>query len=178
MHCYKAPLRDLDFIRYEVLDFDAHCRAMGVTDFLNREAFAELAALGWPMLTHAEEFGGQGMPDSLGLVTGELLASACWAWSIYPGLSIGAVRTIETHGTTDQKKRFIPKLVSGEWTGTTCLTEPHCGSDLGLLTTKAVPQADGSYQLHGSKIFITGGDDDLGSNIVHIVLQRHRTQIR
>lgn len=216
MYSYKAPLRDIDFIRYEVLDFDAHYRAMGIGEFLNRDAekaiieqaakfaentvaplnapgdvegchwadnavttpkgyraaFAELVELGWPTLTHAEEFGGQGMPDSLGLVTGELLASACWAWSIYPGLGIGAVRTIEAHGSDDQKKRFIPNLVTGAWTGTMCLTEPHCGSDLGLLTTKAVPQADGSYQLHGTKIFITGGDNDLGSNIVHIVLAR------
>jgi len=216
MSSYKAPLRDIDFIRYDVLDFDAHYRAMGLGDFLNRdaekaiveqaakfaentvaplnatgdiegchwannavttpkgyrEAFAELVALGWPTLTHAEAFGGQGMPDSLGLVTGELFASACWAWSIYPGLGIGAVRTIEAHGTEDQKKRFIPKLVAGEWTGTMCLTEPHCGSDLGLLTTKALPQSDGSYQLHGTKIFITGGDNDLGENIVHIVLAR------
>jgi len=216
MYSYKAPLRELDFIRYDVLDFEAHYRDMGLADSLNREiesslieqaakfaentvaplnapgdaegchwannavitpkgyraAFAELVELGWPTLTHDEKFGGQGLPDSLGLVTGELFASACWAWSIYPGLGIGATRTIESHGTDDQKQRFIPKLVTGEWTGTMCLTEPHCGSDLGLLTSKAVPQADGSYQLHGTKIFITGGDNDLGRNIVHIVLAR------
>ena len=216
MYSYKAPLRDLDFIRYDVLDFDAHYRALGLGDALNRdietalveqaakfaentvaplnlpgdaegccwannavttpkgyrEAFAELVELGWPTLTHDEQFGGQGLPDSLGLVTGELFASACWAWSIYPGLGIGATRTIEAHGTDEQKQRFVPKLVTGEWTGTMCLTEPHCGSDLGLLITRAVPQPDGSYQLHGTKIFITGGDNDLGRNIVHIVLAR------
>jgi alkylation response protein AidB-like acyl-CoA dehydrogenase len=101
-----------------------------------------------------------------------MTGTANWSWSMYPGLSHGAVATIEEHGTPEQQSTYLPKLISGEWTGTMCLTEPHCGSDLGTLKTKAEPQADGSYKLYGTKIFISAGEHDMADNIVHIVLAR------
>ena len=102
----------------------------------------------------------------------EMLNSANQAWTMYPGLSHGAYEALHAHGTDEQKATYLPKLTSGEWTGTMCLTEPHCGTDLGLLRTKAEPQADGSYKLTGNKIFISAGEHDLAENIVHLVLAR------
>ena len=101
-----------------------------------------------------------------------MLNSANQAWTMYPGLSHGAYECLHAHGTPEQKAIYLPKLTSGEWTGTMCLTEPHCGTDLGLLRTKAEPQADGSYKLTGQKIFISAGEHDMGDNIVHLVLAR------
>lgn len=127
---------------------------------------------GWPSLSHDEAFGGQGLPESLGTVLTEFVGSSNWSWGMYPGLSTGAMNTLKAHGTDAQKETFLSKLVSGEWTGTMCLTEPHCGTDLGMLRTKAEPQDDGSYKISGTKIFISAGEHDLTDNIVHIVLAR------
>ena len=102
----------------------------------------------------------------------EMLNSSNQAWSMYPGLSHGAYECLLEHGTDEQKKTYLPKLVSGAWTGTMCLTESHCGTDLGMLRSKALPQADGSWDITGAKIFISAGEHDLAENIVHIVLAR------
>ena len=137
-----------------------------------KEAYQKYVEGGWPALSGDPEFGGQGLPPSAGIAISEMTGTANWAWSMYPGLSHGAVATIEEHGTDEQKATYLPKLTSGEWTGTMCLTEPHCGSDLGLLRTKAEPQADGSYKISGTKIWISAGEHDMADNIVHIVLAR------
>jgi alkylation response protein AidB-like acyl-CoA dehydrogenase len=117
-------------------------------------------------------FGGQGLPFSLAATVAELMTSANHAWSMYSFLSSGGVDTIRAHGTDEQKNTFIPNLVSGRWSATMCLTESHCGSDLGLLHTKAEPNDDGSYAITGEKIFISAGEHDLTENIIHIVLAR------
>ena len=135
-------------------------------------AYQKYVENGWPALAAAVEDGGQGMPNMLGLSMTEMCGSANWSWGMYPGLSHGAVNTVEAHGSPEQKERFLTKLVSGEWTGTMCLTESHCGTDLGLLRTKAEPQADGSYAITGQKVFISAGEHDMTDNIVHIVLAR------
>lgn len=137
-----------------------------------KEAYQQYVEGGWPSLPHSEDVGGQGLPESLGLMVTEMIGTANWSWGMYPGLSHGAMNTLESHGTEEQKQTYLTKLVSGEWTGTMCLTEPHCGTDLGLLKTKAEPQADGSYAISGTKIFISAGEHDMAENIVHIVLAR------
>lgn len=137
-----------------------------------KEAYQQYVESGWPSLSHDAEMGGQGLPESLGMMVTELIATANWAWSMYPGLSHGAMNTLELHGTDEQKQAYLTKLVTGEWTGTMCLTEPHCGTDLGMLKTKAIPNDDGSYTLSGTKIFISAGEHDMAENIVHIVLAR------
>ncbi|MCL7462427.1 acyl-CoA dehydrogenase C-terminal domain-containing protein [Pseudomonas sp. NW5] len=213
---YKAPLRDLRFVRDELLGYQEHYQSLAacqdatpdVVDAileqtaqfcaevlapLNpvgdregcswsaegvktptgfKEAYRQYVELGMPSLAHEPEHGGQGLPESLGLVVSELVGEANWAWGMYPGLAHGAMNTLSAHGTQAQKATYLPKLVSGEWTGTMCLTEPHCGSDLGLLRTRAEPQMDGSYTVSGTKIFISAGEHDLAENIVHIVLAR------
>jgi butyryl-CoA dehydrogenase len=136
------------------------------------EAYKQYVEAGWPALSCDPEFGGQGLPIVLNNSFYEMLNSANQAWTMYPGLSHGAYECLHAHGTAEQKALYLPKLVSGTWTGTMCLTEPHCGTDLGLLKTKAVPQADGCYQLTGSKIFISAGEHDLSENIIHLVLAR------
>ncbi|MFV0276287.1 MAG: acyl-CoA dehydrogenase C-terminal domain-containing protein [Parahaliea sp.] len=136
------------------------------------DAYRQYVENGWPALSADAAYGGQGMPDFLGSVISELVGSANWSWSMYPGLSHGAVATIEAHGDEYQKRRYLGKLIQGAWTGTMCLTEAHCGSDLGLLRTRAEPQADGSYAITGTKIFSSAGDHDRAENIVHIVLAR------
>jgi len=136
------------------------------------EAYQQYVQNGWPALSADTEFGGQGMPNMLGIVVNEMVGTANWSWLMYPGLSHGCIKTLEAHGSPEQKARYLPKLVSGNWTGTMCLTESHCGSDLGLLRTKAEPQADGSYAITGTKIFISAGDHDMSDNIVHIVIAR------
>ncbi|MEN9985849.1 MAG: hypothetical protein RI925_1351, partial [Pseudomonadota bacterium] len=118
------------------------------------------------------EYGGQGLPVVLNNSFYEMLNSANQAWTMYPGLSHGAYECLKEHGTDHQKEVYLPKLVSGEWTGTMCLTEPHCGTDLGLLKTKAEPNGDGSYSITGTKIFISAGEHDLSDNIIHLVLAR------
>jgi len=137
-----------------------------------KEAYKQYVENGWPSLAHNPDHGGQGLPESLGIVISEMVGSANWSWGMYPGLSHGAMNTIESHGTPEQKETYLTKLVSGEWTGTMCLTEPHCGSDLGILKSKAEPNADGSYSISGTKIFISAGEHDMADNIVHIVLAR------
>jgi len=137
-----------------------------------KEAYQQYVEGGWPSMAADTEYGGQGLPMSLGLVMSEMVGTANWSWGMYPGLSHGAFNTIEAHGSEQQKQTYLTKLISGEWMGTMCLTEPHCGSDLGTLRTKAEPNADGSYSITGTKIFISAGEHDMADNIVHIVIAR------
>ncbi|RLA46743.1 MAG: acyl-CoA dehydrogenase [Gammaproteobacteria bacterium] len=213
---YKAPVRDIKFVRDEVFDYPAlwqslpHCEeaspdlidavleAMatfceeelaplnqsgdeegctwtedGVTTPQGfKEAYKKYAEGGWPGLTSPETHGGQALPPSMESILNEFAGSANWAWSMYPFLAKGARATIIAHGTEELVEAYIPKMVMGEWTGTMCLTEAHCGTDLGMLRTKAEPNSDGSYAITGSKIFISAGDHDLVENVVHIVIAR------
>ena len=137
-----------------------------------KQAYAQFIEGGWPALSCDPEYGGQGLPFVLNSALYEMLNSANQAWTMYPGLSHGAYEALHAYGTPEQKKTYLGKLTSGEWTGTMCLTEPHCGTDLGLLRTKAEPLADGSYRVTGNKIFISAGEHDFTSNIVHLVLAR------
>jgi alkylation response protein AidB-like acyl-CoA dehydrogenase len=213
---YKAPLRDIHFVRNELIGMDDYYASTdnwnevtsdltnAITDEcakfcenvlqpLNRvgdqqgctlengvvttpdgfkEAYQQFVEGGWPSLEGPVEFGGQALPKSLSLAVTEMVGTSNWSWGMYTGLSRGACHTITEHGTEQQKQRFLHKLLSGEWTGTMCLTEAHCGSDLGMLRTKAEPNDDGSYSITGSKIFISSGDHDFSDNIIHIVLAR------
>ena len=137
-----------------------------------KEAYAQYVEGGWAALSCDPRYGGQGLPLVLNQCLYEMLNSANQAWTMYPGLSHGAYAALAAHGTEAQKKTYLPKLVSGEWTGTMCLTEPQCGTDLGLLRTRAEPQPDGSYRLTGNKIFISAGEHDMAANIIHLVLAR------
>ncbi len=137
-----------------------------------KAAFAKYVEGGWPALSADPAYGGQGLPIVVNQCFYEMLNSANQAWTMYPGLTHGAYECLHAHGTEAQKQMYLPKLTNGEWTGTMCLTEPHCGTDLGMLRTKAEPQADGSYRLTGQKIFISAGEHDFVSNIVHLVLAR------
>lgn len=215
MPAYKAPVRDYQFVLWELLNSEAHYQRLGAEDatrdmvdaiiqeagkfceevlsplnevgdsqgctFNNgvvttpdgfKEAYQQWVESGWPSLAAEEKFGGQGLPESIANIVSEMAGAANWSWAMYPGLSHGAINTLEQHGTDEQQQLYLPKLVSGEWTGTMCLTEPHCGSDLGLLKTKAVPNDDGSYAITGNKIYISAGEHDMADNIVHIVLAR------
>ncbi|MCC7006467.1 MAG: acyl-CoA dehydrogenase C-terminal domain-containing protein [Ottowia sp.] len=137
-----------------------------------KEAYRQYIEAGWPALSCDPKYGGQGLPLSLNNVLQELLNSSNQAWAMYPSLSHGAYQCLHTYGTPEQQAAYLPKLVTGEWTGTMCLTESHCGTDLGLLRSKAVPNEDGSYAITGNKIFISSGEHDLAENIVHLVLAR------
>ncbi|MBB6133931.1 acyl-CoA dehydrogenase C-terminal domain-containing protein [Oxalobacteraceae sp. CFBP 13730] len=137
-----------------------------------KQAYKQYVEGGWAALACDPEYGGQGLPITLNNSFYEMLNSSNQAWSMYPGLSHGAYECLLEHGTDDQKRLYLPKLVSGEWTGTMCLTEAHCGTDLGLLRSKAEPQGDGTYLITGSKIFISAGEHDISDNIVHLVLAR------
>ena len=137
-----------------------------------KDAYAKYVEGGWPALSCDPEFGGQGLPHVVSQCLFEMLNSANQAWTMYPGLSHGAYECLRAFGTDEQKESYLGKLTSGRWTGTMCLTEPQCGTDLGLLRTKAEPQADGSYRLTGNKIFISAGEHDMAENIVHLVLAR------
>lgn len=137
-----------------------------------KQAYQQYCDAGWPTMSRSSAYGGQGLPQSLGVILSEILGTPNWAWGMYAGLSQGAMHTIEIHGTEQQKQLYLPPLISGCWTGTMCLTEAQAGSDLGLLRTRAEPQPDGSYLISGTKIFISSGDHDLADNIVHIVLAR------
>jgi hypothetical protein len=212
---FKAPVRDIQFTLFEVLNAEAHYKKIGAEEAnrelidaiisegakfseevlapLNRvgdevgckfdngvvttppgfkEAYKQYVEGGWPSLAGDPKYGGQGLPDSLATVVNEMVSTANWSWGMYPGLSHGAKLTLSQYGTEEQKQTYLSKLTSGEWTGTMCLTEPHCGTDLGLLKTKAELQADGSYSLTGTKIFISAGEHDMADNIVHIVIAR------
>lgn len=137
-----------------------------------REAYAQFVEGGWSGLTAPEAFGGQGLPELLGAAFKEMIDAANLSWGNYPLLSHGATEALKHHGEAWQQEVFLKPIVDGRWTGTMCLTEPHCGSDLALLKTRAEPQADGSHAVTGTKIFITGGDHDFTDNIIHLVLAR------
>ena len=137
-----------------------------------KEAYDMFVEAGYQAIPFPEEFGGLNMPMSVNLIKSEMMGTANWAFSMYPGLSVGCMNTIMQYGTPEQKATYMPALVEGRWSGTMCLTEPQCGTDLGQVKTKAIPQDDGTYKISGTKIFISAGEHDLTENIVHIVLAR------
>ena len=137
-----------------------------------KDAYKALVEGGWPALGATPDYGGQGLPAVVNLSFSEMSSSANMAFSMYPGLTHGAYSAILNGGSPEQKDLYLPKLASGQWCGTMNLTEPHCGTDLGLLRTKAVPQGDGTYRISGQKIWISGGEHDMAENIIHLVLAR------
>ena len=137
-----------------------------------KDAFKQIVDGGWIGISAPAEFGGQGLPMIMTQIVNEFLCSANMAFAMYPGLTQGAIAALIAHGSAEQKAAYLPKMIAGDWTGTMNLTEPHCGTDLGLLRTKAVKQADGSYKITGTKIFISAGEHDLAANIIHLVLAR------
>ncbi|MCG8493123.1 MAG: acyl-CoA dehydrogenase C-terminal domain-containing protein [Sneathiellales bacterium] len=137
-----------------------------------KEAYEQYCEGGWTGIDADPEYGGQGLPHVIGIALAEMMSSANMAFGMYPGLTHGAYAAIYKHGSDEQKRMWLPKMVSGEWTGTMNLTEPHCGTDLGLMRTKAVPQEDGTYKVTGTKIFISAGEHDMSDNIVHLVLAK------
>lgn len=215
---YSAPLADIRFCLYDLLDVEKVFAKLPGCESLNRElidavldeaakfsqqvlaplnatgdqegckfdkktgkvktpkgfkrAYEQYVEGGWAGLTAPESAGGQGLPETLGAPVKEMIDSANLAWGTYPLLSHGATEALRVHGEDWQKEAFLKRIVSGEWTGTMCLTEAHCGSDLGLLKTRAEPNDDGSYAISGTKIFITAGEHDFTDNIVHLVLAR------
>jgi hypothetical protein len=214
---YAAPLRDMQFVLYELLNVEGELKQMPKHADLDAEtinqvleeagkfcsevlfplnqvgdregctyagdgvvttpagfkdAYRQYVDAGWPALGCDPQYGGQGLPAFVNNALYEMMNSANQAWTMYPGLSHGAYECLHAHGTPQQQQTYLPKLVSGAWTGTMCLTEPHCGTDLGMLRTKAEPNGDGSYSLTGTKIFISSGEHDLSENIVHLVLAR------
>ncbi len=215
MPTYKAPLRDIRFLLFEVFGAERHYQAAGFTDAtqdvveavlqeaakfcetvvapLNqvgdeygtklkdgvvhtapgfKEAHHAYSAGQWGAMGADPKYGGQGLPPSLELVFDEMAATACLAWRMCGGLTLGAVHALDAHGSEELKQAYLPKLISAEWSGTMCLTEPQAGSDVGLVSSKAEPNADGSYTISGTKIFISHGDQDITENIVHLVLAR------
>ena len=136
------------------------------------EAYKKFCEAGWGGLSSPVEYGGQGLPEVLGKMVEEMQCSANLSFGLYPGLTHGATLALEGHGSEELKRRYLPKMIDGTWAGTMCLTEAHCGTDLGMMRTKASPQADGSYKINGAKIFISAGEHDLTENIVHLVLAR------
>ncbi|MBP7981844.1 MAG: acyl-CoA dehydrogenase C-terminal domain-containing protein [Arenimonas sp.] len=217
MNTYKAPLKDMKFVMFDLLQadrcypqlgfenadrelldavldeaakfteqvlaplngsgdrqgcrFDKDSGAVRTPDGF-KQAYKQFVEAGWSGLTAAEAYGGQGLPESLGSVFKEMIDAANLSWGNYPLLSHGATEALKHHGDAWQQDVFLKAIVDGRWTGTMCLTEPHCGSDLALLKTRAIANADGSYALSGTKIFITGGEHDLTDNIIHLVLAR------
>ena len=134
-----------------------------------KEAYAQYVEGGWAALSCDPQYGGQGLPFVVNQCFYEMMNAANQAWTMYPGLSHGAYECLHAHGTEAQKALYLPKLTSGEWTGTMCLTEPHCGTDLGLLRTKAEPQEDGTYKITGAKIFISAGEHDMAADRKSVV---------
>ncbi|MEL6370387.1 MAG: acyl-CoA dehydrogenase C-terminal domain-containing protein [Pseudomonadota bacterium] len=137
-----------------------------------KEAYDQFREGGWQGLSFDPEYGGQGLPYILSVAFNEMVSASNMAFGMYPGLAMGAANALHAHGSDEQKQKYLPKIVSGEWGGTMNLTEPHCGTDLGLLRTKAVPQGDGSYKITGQKIWISAGEQDMVDNIIHLVLAR------
>ncbi|HSH99877.1 MAG TPA: acyl-CoA dehydrogenase C-terminal domain-containing protein [Reyranella sp.] len=137
-----------------------------------KQAYDQFREGGWTAMTCDPEYGGQGLPATVGFAVQEMFTASNQAFSMYPGLSHGAYEALSRHGSDELKKAYLPKLTDGTWSGTMCLTEPHCGTDLGMLRTKAEPQADGSWSITGTKIFISAGEHDLTENILHLVLAR------
>lgn len=137
-----------------------------------KDAYQQYSEAGWQGLGYPVEFGGQGMPQSMTLFHSEIMATANWTWGMYPGLSKGACNTLYEHGSEALKAKYLHRMISGEWTGTMCLTEPQCGSDLNQVSTKAEPIGDGKYKITGTKIFISCGEHDMTNNIIHCVLAR------
>jgi alkylation response protein AidB-like acyl-CoA dehydrogenase len=137
-----------------------------------KDAFIQYTKGGWSGLTFPEKYGGQGLPPSMGTFQSEMLTTSNMTWTMYPGLTKGAINTIIAHGTDALKEKYLHKMVSGEWTGTMCLTEPQCGSDLAQVATRAEKNEDGTYKISGTKIFISCGEHDFTDNIVHCVLAR------
>jgi alkylation response protein AidB-like acyl-CoA dehydrogenase len=137
-----------------------------------KQAYEQFREAGWPTLTAPEEFGGQGMPQVIGTALGEYILSANHSFEMYQGLTSGAIASLLVKGSDELKQRFVPNMITGKWTGTMNLTEPHCGTDLGLLKTRAEPNDDGSYSITGTKIFISSGEHDLADNIIHLVLAK------
>src|SRR5579864_3421676 len=137
-----------------------------------KDAFKQIVEGGWIGISVPAEFGGQDLPATLTVAVNEMFCSANMAFAMYPGLTQGAVAALLAHASPELKQKYLPKMVEGVWTGTMNLTEPHCGTDLGLLRTKAVKQGDGSYKITGTKIFISAGEHDLSENIIHLVLAR------
>ena len=217
MNRYTAPVRDMKFALYDVIEADKLYAKLGIEhaqrDLLDavmdeaakftqtvlaplngvgdevgcvhdkatgavttppgfKEAYAQFVEGGWAGITAPEAMGGQDLPESFGAALKEMIDAANLSWGNYPLLSHGATEALKHHGEAWQQEVFLKKIIAGEWTGTMCLTEPHCGSDLGLLKTKAEPQEDGSYKVSGTKIFITGGEHDFTPNIIHLVLAR------
>jgi alkylation response protein AidB-like acyl-CoA dehydrogenase len=218
MNKYQAPLRDIQFALFDVVEADKLYAQLPGAEVATRElveavlqegarfteevlaplnasgdaegchfdkasgavrapagfkaAYEQFVAGGWTGLTAPEAYGGQHLPESVGAAVKEMIDAANLAWGNYPLLSHGATEALKHHGEEWQREVFLKPIVSGQWTGTMCLTEPHCGSDLGLLKTRAEPQADGTHAISGTKIFITAGDHDLTDNIVHLVLAR------
>lgn len=215
MPTYKAPIKDMQFVLFDVLGADKLTELKGYEDAgrdtfdavmeeaakiaeevllpLNRsgdeegcsyengvvrtpkgfpEAYKTFREGGWTALTCNPEFGGSGLPHALDFAVGEMMSAANMSFAMYPGLSHGAYNALDVWGTEEQKNTYLPKLVDGTWSGTMCLTEPHCGTDLGLIRTKATPNDDGSYAISGTKIFISAGEHDLTDNIVHLVLAK------
>ena len=136
------------------------------------DAYKKFCEAGWGALSSPTEYGGQGLPEILGKMVEEMQCSANLSFGLYPGLTHGATLALEGHGSEELKRRYLPKMIEGTWSGTMCLTEAHCGTDLGMMRTKATPQDDGSYRINGAKIFISAGEHDLAENIVHLVLAR------
>jgi alkylation response protein AidB-like acyl-CoA dehydrogenase len=164
-----APLNQIGDAQGCVLDQATH-EVKAPDGF--KQAYAQFVEGGWPSLSCDPAFGGQGLPHMVNQCMYEMMNAANQAWTMYPGLSHGAYEALHAHGSDAQKALYLPKLTSGQWTGTMCLTESHCGTDLGLLRSKAEPQADGSYKITGNKIFISAGEHDLAENIIHLVLAR------
>ncbi len=216
MPSYKAPLRDMQFILFEVLKVQDAGNAVAayaemtpdvVTAILEeagrfcenvlqpinrsgdeegcvfesgsvrtpagfKDAYAKFVEGGWPGIACDPEHGGQGVPNTVNFAFEEMICSANLSFGLFPGLTHGAYNALQAHGSDDLKRTYLPKMVGGSWSGTMCLTEPQCGTDLGLIRTRAEPSNDGSYRLHGTKIFISAGEHDLTENIVHLVLAR------
>ena len=137
-----------------------------------KEAYQQFRESGWGTVAQPEEFGGQGFPHVLGFVLEEFMGTSNQAFAMYPGLGAGAVAALIAAGSGEQKATYLPKMVAGEWLGTMNLTEPHCGTDLGMIRTKAEPNGDGSYAITGTKVFISAGEHDLTENIIHLVLAK------